>query len=214
MAHINRRYIDSHWLVFALKGAFAIVFGWLMLFNAGANTIGSLSIVVIFLLALSVLEFINALCRAHYRTGWTVSVLVAVFDALAAILLVTTMSCPTITESLLVVAIYTLVRGVADIIIAFRTTVDPTDRFTWIVSGICGAVMGLVILNSGAFLDTTIFVRFFGSYVLIIGVSNLIYGIHNRSQKIEDSIARSQAQKTAKKPKKSLKSPKKPKNSR
>lgn len=205
MAHINRRYIDSHWLTFAIKGALAVVFGWLMLFH-GTSTLGtSVSVIGLFLLTLSVIEFVNALHRAHSRTGWVISVLVAVFDAAAALILLFGSSAQSITLPLFTVASYTLIRGVSEIIIGFRTTVDPTDRFIWIITGIAGAVMGLVIFNSGSLPEPTVFIRFFGSFVLVFGISNLIYGIHNRSQKAEDTAARLESAKSRKKSKKSAK---------
>ena len=42
-----------------------------------------------------------------------------------------------------------------------------------------------------------IFARFFGGYLLVVGVTSMIYGIHNRSQKIEDIVARKEARKAA-----------------
>jgi hypothetical protein len=42
-------------------------------------------------------------------------------------------------------------------------------------------------------------VRFFGEYLLIVGVSSMVYGVHNRSQDIEDKIARSEARKNTRK---------------
>ena len=87
---------------------------------------------------------------------------------------------------------YTLLRGVFEIVIGFRTTVDPTDRFIWVLCGICGAVFGFVIFNSGHLANID-FVRFFGAYMLILGVCSLIYGIHNREQWVEDREARSEA---------------------
>ena len=55
-------------------------------------------------------------------------------------------------------------------------------------------VMGLVILNAGDF-EIMTFVRFFGVYMLVVGVTSMIYGVHNRAQGIEDKVARSQARK-------------------
>ena len=86
------------------------------------------------------------------------------------------------------IAGYTLLRGLFEIISGFRTTVDPTDRFTWVFCGMVGSIMGIVILNSGEF-----FVRFLGVYLLIFGTCSLFYGVHNRAQKIEDHEARREA---------------------
>lgn len=191
MAHINRKYIDSHWLIFSISGVISIIFGWLTLFNSSAEVSSSISLIGIYLLVLSVIEFFNALHRAHKKDGWLISVLVAMFDSIAALFLLFTLDGSHATQ-LITIAAFTFIRGVAEIIIGFRTTVDPTDRFIWIISGICGSVMGLVILNS-AQLGENLFIRFFGSYALVFGLSSLIYGIHNRSQKIEDLVARREA---------------------
>ena len=38
MAHIKRKYIDSHWLVFIFQGAVALFFGCISLFTADENS--------------------------------------------------------------------------------------------------------------------------------------------------------------------------------
>ena len=184
MAHINRKYIDSHWLIFVIKGLVAIGFGALAIFDMKRDFASLVTTAGIFLLSLSVIEFINALYRARSKTGWGVSVSLAVADAVVALALLFTISQSTIWH-LYIISGYTFIRGFAEIIAGFRATVDPTDRFTWVFSGICGAIMGIVILNSREY-----FVRFFGVYLLIIGICALFYGVHNRAQKQEDRIAR------------------------
>ena len=72
-----------------------------------------------------------------------------------------------------------------------------TDRFIRVLVGVCGCVIGVAILNAGGY-EITTFVRFFGAYMLIVGVTSAIYGVHNRSQNIEDKIARKQARKKRK----------------
>ncbi|MBR2695758.1 DUF308 domain-containing protein [Candidatus Saccharibacteria bacterium] len=184
MAHINRKYIDSHWLIFVIKGLVAIGFGAFAIFDMKRDFASLVTTAGIFLLSLSIIEFINALYRARSKTGWGVSVSLAVADAVVALALLFTISQSTIWH-LYIISGYTFIRGFAEIIAGFRATVDPTDRFTWVFSGICGAIMGIVILNSREY-----FVRFFGVYLLIIGICALFYGVHNRAQKQEDRIAR------------------------
>ena len=142
------------------------------------------SLVGVFLLCLSIIEFINALYRAHMKTGWAVSVSLAVVDSVVALALLFTVD-QSVTWHLFLIAGYTLLRGLFEIISGFRATVDPTDRFTWVFGGMIGAIMGVVILNSGEF-----FLRFFGVYLLIFGTCSLFYGVHNRAQKLEDRAAR------------------------
>ena len=109
--------------------------------------------------------------------------------------------------SLIAIAVYTIISGVIDIFHGFLSTVDPTDRFIRVLAGILGCVMGAVIINAGDF-DIMTFIRFFGAYMLIVGVTSMIYGVHNRAQEVEDKIARKESRqksvrKTSKKSKKS-----------
>ena len=184
MAHINRKYIDSHWLLFVVKGLVAIGFDTFSIFSMKRDFSTLVMTVGIFLLSLSILEFINALYRARQKTGWAVSVTLAIIDAVVALALLFTLNQNPIWH-LYIIAGYTFCRGFAEIVSGFRATVDPTDRFTWVFSGMCGAIMGIVIFNSGDF-----FTRFFGVYLLILGICALFYGVHNRAQKQEDLVAR------------------------
>ncbi len=184
MAHINRKYIDSHWLLFVIKGLVSLGFGVFAIFSMKRDFATLVMTVGIFLLSLSILEFINALYRARQKTGWAVSVLLAIIDAVVALALLFTLTQSPVWH-LYIIAAYTFCRGFAEIVSGFRATVDPTDRFTWVFGGMCGAIMGIVIFNSGDF-----FTRFFGVYLLILGICSLFYGVHNRAQKQEDRIAR------------------------
>lgn len=195
MARIKRKYIDSHWLVFIFQGIVALLFGCLTLFTADETSTGLIPVIGIFLLTLAVIEFANSLYRSHHREGWLVATLVALFDAAfgLALLFVTNQG---MVWHLSLIAAYTALRGIFEIIIGFRTTVDPTDRFIWLLCGACGIVFGFVIFNSGHLANID-FLRFFGAYMLILGIASLIYGAHNREQKLEDREARSEAIKAA-----------------
>lgn len=69
MAHIKRKYIDSHWLVFIFQGAIALFFGCLTLFTSSESPSTITPIICIALLALAVVEFANSLHRSHNRQG-------------------------------------------------------------------------------------------------------------------------------------------------
>lgn len=184
MAHINRKYIDSHWLLFITRGLIALAFGAVALFNMRRDVSYMITLVGIFLLTFSIVEFVNALYRARQKTGWAISVSLAIIDAVVALALLFTITQDSAWH-LYIIAGYTFLRGFFEIIAGFRATVDPTDRFTWIFSGMFGAISGIIVFNSGEY-----FVRFFGVYLLIVGTCSLFYGVHNRAQKIEDRIAR------------------------
>lgn len=197
MAHIKRKYIDSHWLIFIIQGLITLGFGCVMLFTPDRSPSGLIPVIGAEFLLLAVVEFINALYRSHYQHGWLAATAVALFDTIFGIMMFV-WSGKDMVWHLMLISIYTLLRGVFELVLAFRTTVDPTDRFIWALCGICGFVFGIVILNSGHLANVD-FIRFFGAYMLILGVSSLIYGAHNRAQSLEDHEARVAAARFSKK---------------
>ena len=200
MAKLNRKYIDKHWLVFLIRGGLAAVLGCLILFG-GIQSIENTSILIcVFLMIMGVVDAVSALYNSSRKHGWINSVIDAVIDVVAAVFLLF-FAKNNLTNIVLVLSIYTIASGLIDIFHGFLSTVDPTDRFIRILAGVCGCVMGIVILNAGKF-EITTFLRFFGAYVIVVGVTSLIYGVHNRSQNIEDRIARKESAKARSKAKK------------
>lgn len=196
MAHINRRYIDKHWLVFMLRGGMAAVFGFVVLFGGLEDLETTVSMVAVFLLFMGIVDAVSALYSSTKRRGWVNSVIDAMVDVAAALCLLF-FARNHLANTLIILAIYTILSGVIDIFHGFISTVDPTDRFIRVLAGIVGCVLGIVILNSGSF-EIMTFIRFFGAYLLIVGVTSMIYGVHNREQKVEDKVARKEAAKKAK----------------
>lgn len=204
MAHINRRFIDKHWLVFMIRGALALVFGFLILFGGVNNIPLVISYISVILLMLGIADSFSALYNSSKKHGWITSIIDAGIDIITALILLF-LSNGEIVFSLIVLSVYTFLSGVIDIFHGFYSTPDPTDRFIRSLTGICGCIMGIVILNSGNF-EIMTFIRFFGAYLLIVGITSLIYGVHNRSQNIEDKIARKEVRKSSKTAKSSKKS--------
>ena len=190
MAHINRRYIDKHWSVFIFRGLLAAAFGIVALFGAMDNFEIVISVVSVFLLIMEIVDSVSALYASMKKHGWINSVVDALVDIVAALGLLF-FAKDNIVVGLVIIAIYTIISGLIDIFHGFLSTVDPTDRFIRVLTGVLGCVMGAVIINAGEF-EMMTFLRFFGAYMLIVGVTSLIYGVHNRAQEIEDSTARKQ----------------------
>lgn len=197
MAHINRRFIDKHWMVFLFRGALAMVFGCFMLFGGTSDIENMVAILSIFLLFMGIVDAVGALYSSTRKHGWLNAVIDAMIDVVTAVVLLFFTKNDLVT-SLVVISVYTVLSGIIDIFHGFLSTVDPTDRFIRVLAGICGCVMGIVILNAGKF-EVSTFIRFFGAYMLIVGVTSLIYGVHNRQQNIEDKIARRQVARSRKK---------------
>ena len=190
MAHINRRYIDKHWSVFIFRGLMAVAFGIITLFGALSDFETVISVVSIFLLIMGIVDSVSALYASVKKHGWINSVIDALIDIVAALGLLF-FAKDNVVVGLVIIAVYTIISGLIDIFHGFLSTVDPTDRFIRVLTGVLGCVMGVVILNAGQF-EMMTFLRFFGAYMLIVGVTSLIYGVHNRSQDVEDKIARKQ----------------------
>ncbi len=193
MAKINRKFIDKHWLMFVLRGVLAGVFGCLILFTGRNGVQDIIAMVSIFLLLMGIIDSVGALYSSTKKHGWINSVIDALIDVVAAVLLLF-LAKDNVVSGLIIISVYTIASGLVDIFHGFLSTVDPTDRFIRVVAGVFGCVMGLVILNAGN-LEITTFMRFFGAYMLIVGVTSMIYGVHNREQGIEDKIARKEARK-------------------
>ena len=196
MAKINRRYIDKHWFVFVIRGALAIAFGSFALFGGMTTELnGVIAAMAVFLLFMGIIDAVGALYASTKKHGWINSIIDSAIDVVAALALLFCANGDLII-SLIIISSYTIISGIIDIFHSVVSTVDPTDRFIRILAGAAGCIMGAVIVNAGDFENTT-FIRFFGAYLLIVGITSLIYGVHNRSQKQEDKAARSETNKLA-----------------
>ena len=196
MAHINRKYIDKHWFIFIIRGLLAGVFGFLLLFGGLADLAGVIAMISIFLLLMGIVDSAGALYNSTKKHGWFNSIIDALIDIVAALSLLF-FARGSLVTSLVIISIYVFISGIIDIFHGFLSTVDPTDRFIRILAGVLGCLMGLVIINAGNF-EVMTFIRFFGVYMLIVGITSMIYGAHNRAQNIEDKIARKESKKTSK----------------
>ncbi|MDO4742158.1 MAG: DUF308 domain-containing protein [Candidatus Saccharibacteria bacterium] len=191
MAHINRRYIDKHWLAFVMRGLLGVVFGVLVMFG-GLNNLGeTIAMISVLLLMMGIVDSFGALYSSTKKHGWINAIIDAAIDVVAALVLLFFAKNDLI-MSLAVIAIYTICSGAIDIFHGVLSTVDPTDRFIRFLTGVLGIIMGLVILNAGSF-EIMTFIRFFGTYMMLVGITSMIYGVHNRSQMIEDKIARKES---------------------
>ena len=174
------KYIDSHWGIFALQGIVALLFGWFALFTSSSDIQTLVIVVGSVLLSLGIIELLNLLARTRTKNTWGVSLLMAILEISAGLALLFTYE-QNVAWHLVVIAAYTILRGIFEIILGLRSIDDLTDKFIWILAGICACIMGIVILNTGH-LGTIPFIKYFGSYMMVFGVVNLIYSVHNNEQ--------------------------------
>lgn len=174
------KYIDSHWGIFFLQGVIALLFGWFALFTGSSDIQTLVLIVGSVLLGLGVVELLNLLIRSRLRETWGFSFIMAILEITTALSLLFTYE-QNLAWHLFIIATYTMSRGLFEIILGFKSIDDLTDKFSWILTGVCGCIMGIVILNAGR-MGSLPFIKYFGSYMIIFGVVNLIYSIHNKEQ--------------------------------
>lgn len=174
------KYIDSHWGIFALQGIVALLFGWFALFTSSSDIQTLVIVVGSVLLSLGIIELLNLLARTRTKNTWGVSLVMAILEISAGLALLFTYE-QNVAWHLVVIAAYTILRGIFEIILGLRAIDDFTDKFIWILAGVCACIMGVVILNTGH-LGTTPFIKYFGSYMMVFGVVNLIYSVHNNEQ--------------------------------
>lgn len=174
------KYIDSHWGIFALQGIVALLFGWFALFTNSSDIQTLVIIVGSVLLSLGIIELLNLLARTRTKNTWGVSLVMAILEISAGLALLFTYE-QNVAWHLVVIAAYTILRGIFEIILGLRSIDDLTDKFIWILAGVCACIMGVVILNTGH-LGTIPFIKYFGSYMMVFGVVNLIYSVHNNEQ--------------------------------
>ena len=174
------KYIDSHWGIFALQGIVALLFGWFALFTSSSDIQTLVIVVGSVLLSLGIIELLNLLARTRTKNTWGVSLVMAILEISAGLALLFTYE-QNVAWHLIVIAAYTILRGIFEIILGLKAIDDLTDKFIWILAGVCACIMGVVILNTGH-LGTIPFIKYFGSYMMVFGVVNLIYSVHNNEQ--------------------------------
>ena len=180
----KRKYVDSHWLIFAFEGAISLLFGWFALFTNLGVTSALVSVVACLLIGLGIVELFNLLVRARLQETWGFSLISALAEIGVAFALLFTADQNAVWH-LALIAGYVVARGVLEILIGLRAVDDRTDKFIWTLVGICGVIMGFVILNSGSVAveeNAPAFIKAFGAYMSIYGIASLIYGVHNHDQ--------------------------------
>jgi uncharacterized membrane protein HdeD (DUF308 family) len=131
--------------------------------------------------AMGLIELLNVLHRHRHNQGWGATLLIALVEIGVAISLFATKETLYVTH-ITIIAAYALLRGIWELYLGLRVLKDKTDRLMWTVSGMIGAILGFVILGDPGRSQTT-FVRVFGTYLAVLGLTNLIYSIHSRNRK-------------------------------
>ncbi len=191
----KRKYIESHWLVFGIKGAIGLVAGLCLMLTTKTDTSYLTTIVGITMLAFEITEIMNTINRKKLQRNWGFSLAIGLVEFFIALCLLLTINLFSnegwnIALRIPLLSVYTCIASILSVLIGFTCFEDKTDRFMWIVMGMIGCVLGLVML-AGSGLSETTHIQLFGTYLLAKGLTDLIFGIHSRNELLEKAAARS-----------------------
>ena len=194
----KRKYIESHWLVFGIKGAIALIAGLCLMLTTKTDTTYLTTIVGITMLAFSITEIMNTINRKRLEHNWGFSLAIGMVEFIIALCLLCTIKLFdnegwNIALRIPLLSVYTAIASILSIFIGFTCFKDKTDRFMWIVMGMVGCVLGFIMLGASG-LSETAHIQLFGTYLLVKGLTDLIFGIHSRNE-IEESTTKTRSKK-------------------
>lgn len=186
MSTKRRKYIESHWLVFAVKGGIALIAGLLLTLSNKSDTTYLAKMVGFAMAGLGVMEIFNTINRKRLEHNWGMSLAIGVVELIIAICMLFTLNTGlhegwNILTRISLLSFYMLASSVLSIAIGFTCFKDDTDKFMWIVEGMVGAILAFVALGGSGLSDTT-HIKLFGTYLMVRGLTDLIFGIHSREE--------------------------------
>ena len=186
MSNTKKKFIESHWLTFALKGAISVVAGLCLMFTS-SNDIQRLSQILGWsMFGIACVEIANVIYRKICSHNWSFPFFLGAIELAIAITLLC-LSDPSynIDNSVEIrIAIlfgYVLFASVLTIVMGFLHFRNMTNRFMWVVNGMIGCVLAFMILG-GTNLGVAAHIDLFGTYLLVNGITDLYYAIHSKDE--------------------------------
>lgn len=204
MSTNRRKYIESHWLVFAVKGAISLVAGLLLALTNKTDTTYLAKMVGFAMAGLGIIEIFNTINRKRLEHNWGMSLAIGIVEFIVAICMLFTINTGqhegwNILVRIPLLSFYMLAAATLSIAMGFTCFKDDTDKFMWIVEGIVGAILAFVALGGSGLSDNT-HIKMFGTYLLVRGLVELIFGVHSREEM--EAVAESRKASQGKKAKK------------
>lgn len=182
----KQKYIESHWLIFAIKGLIALVPGFFMMLSASSDIAFLTECIGWVMFALGVIEIFNIVYRHRRQYNWGFCLLVAVAECLVAFSLLFSVY-PSLDANALIwlriaiLAGFTLLSSIMFIAIGLTSFKNLTDRYMWVVQGVIGAILAFVIFADNGLSPLT-HVKLFGTFLMIHGLTDFLFGIHSRDE--------------------------------
>ena len=186
MSTNRRKYIESHWMVFAVKGAIALIAGLFLTLTNKTDTTYLAKLVGFAMMGLGIIEIFNTINRKRLEHNWGMSLAIGVVELLIAICMLFTLNTGleegwNVLIRIPLLSFYMLVAAILSIVIGFTCFKDDTDKFMWIIDGIIGSILAFVALGGSGLSDNT-HIKMFGTYLLVRGLVELIFGVHSREE--------------------------------
>ena len=186
MSNAKRKFIESHWLTFAMKGAISVVAGLCLMFAPKSDIHLMAHITGWTMFGLAMIEILNVVERKVKSHNWGFPLLLGLIELGIAIALLFTLDPNASDEQLFAVRIsllsgYVLFASVVTIVMGFVSFDNMTDRFMWIVNGVVGSIIAFMMFG-GTSLGAAAHIELFGTYLMVNGLTDLFFGIHSKEE--------------------------------
>lgn len=211
MNYAKTKFVESHWLTFAMKGAISVIAGLCLMF-APKNDLSLLTQIVGWtMFGLAFVELANVLYRTRRSHNWGFPLILGIIEMFVAVALLYTVDTTANRGDdlnwlrLIYLSSYVIFASIVTIIMGLASFKNVTDRFMWVVNGMIGCIVAFMMLG-GTALDSGFHIGMFGTYLMVNGLTDLFFGIHSKEEMFEAIATKAAAKKvttkTAKKGKK------------
>jgi len=185
----KRKYIESHWLIFALKGALAAFAGICMILSFKNDLQYLTKVAGVALIGMAIVEIFNIFHRKSLQRNWGMPFAISLVEFIAGMALIILCrdgnpNADNIVLRLVIFASFILYASVISIIIGFTCFKNLTDSLFWITQGVIGAILGIATFADNGISNIT-HIKIFGIYLLVKGLTELYFGIHSKDEMAE-----------------------------
>jgi len=180
--------IANHWWLYVLRGLVAIAFGIVAIVKPGQALLALVLVFGAFALVSGVLALVASFSSAPYYNQWWLLLL----DGLAGIVVgLIAIFEPGITKLalLILIAIWAIVTGILEIVVAIHFRQVLTGEWVMILGGVLSIALGvLLFIFPGAGEISLIWV--IGIYAIAFGISEIVFGfqLNNLWHKVEKAV--------------------------
>lgn len=203
MSNTKRKFVESHWLTFAMKGALSVIAGLCLMFAPQNNVTLLTQIVGWTMFGFAFIELLNVVYRRRRSHNWGFPLFLGAIELLVAVAVLYTVD-PNqgnpddlIWLRIIYLSCYVAFASIVTIVMGFVSFSNLTNRFMWVVNGMIGAVVAAMMFG-GTNLGVVAHIELFGTFLMVNGITDLFFGVHSKDELIEAKASR----KTQKKGKK------------